>query len=40
MDVRIFIDRHGMVQVIAGIESQKDEDIKTLNDYGNNYYGN
>ena len=33
------IERHGMDQVIAGIESQKDQDIKTLNDYGNNYNG-
>jgi len=33
------IERHSMDQVIAGIESQKDQDIKILNDYGDNYNG-
>jgi len=33
------IERHGMNQVIAGIGSQKDEDIKILENYGGTYNG-
>ena len=33
------IDRHGMDQVVEGIESQKQEDINTLNTIKDNYLG-
>ncbi len=34
------VARHGMDQVIDGIEEQKSEDIQILNDYKHKYYGN
>jgi hypothetical protein len=33
------ITRHGMDQVIQGIEAQKDEDIKTLSNFSQAYNG-